>query len=81
MVKWFMDPALSQVWLRFHPWPENFHMLWVWPKKKKIIIKSNKNCSNGVPMVAQWLTNPIRNHEVAGSIPGLAQWVEDLALP
>ena len=28
----------------------------------------------------QWLTNPIRNHKVAGSIPGLAQWVEDLAL-
>ena len=25
----------------------------------------------GVPVVAQWLTNPTRNHEVAGSIPGL----------
>ena len=34
----------------------------------------------GVPVVAQWLRNPTRNHEVVGSIPGLAQWVEDLAL-
>ena len=26
-------------------------------------------------------TNPMRNHEVAGSLPGLAQRVKDLALP
>ena len=35
----------------------------------------------GVPIVAQWLTNPTKNREVAGSIPGLVQWLRDPALP
>ena len=27
--------------------------------------------------MVQWLTNPTRNHEAAGSVPALAQWVND----
>ena len=46
-------------------------------RKKKNSFKKK----NGVPVVAQWLTNPTRNHEVAGLVPALAQWVTDLALP
>ena len=34
-----------------------------------------KNLTSAVPVVVQWLTNQTRNHKVAGSIPGLAQWV------
>ena len=37
--------------------------------------------SPGVPVVAQWLTNPTNIHKNADSIPGLTQGVKDLALP
>ena len=40
---------------------------------------SDQVLQGGVPIVVQWLTNPTRNHEVLGLIPGLAQRVKDLA--
>ena len=48
--------------LQHSPWEDISH------------VKSpTKNTRGGVPVVAQWLTNPTRNHEVVGSVPGLAQ--------
>ena len=46
------------------------------------LIRKNflNSLSYGVPIVAEWLTNPTGNHEVAGLIPGFAQWVKDPAL-
>ena len=34
----------------------------------------------GVPIMAQWLMNPTRNHQVAGLIPRLTQRVKDPAV-
>ena len=45
-------------------------------KQLQIFWRNVKKATFGVPVVAQWLTNPPRNHEVVGSIPGLAQWVK-----
>ena len=36
------------------------------------LIFTIKTKKPGVPVVAQWLANPTRNQEVAGSVPGLS---------
>jgi len=58
------------------------------PKFNKDITETKKLHTNvphehtgrGIPSVAQQVTNPTSIREDAGWIPGLAQWVEDLAL-
>ena len=50
-------------------------------KWEKLRRTQKKNGITGVPVVAQWLTDPTKNHEVVGLIPGLAQWIKDRVLP
>ena len=46
-----------------------------------VLDHESEDLGTGVPIVAQWLTNPTSIHEDTGSIPGLAQWVRDMVLP
>ena len=77
VTQWVNNPALLLqqlgllLWLEFDLWPGNFHMPRVQPKKPTKTL--------GVSVMAQQLTNPTSIHEVLGLIPGLAQWVKDLA--
>ena len=49
-------------------------------QKQLMLLNFNLKKNPRIPIVAHWLTNLTRNHEVAGSTPGLVQWVKDLVL-
>ena len=72
------DLALLWLWCRPAAIAPIRPLAWEPPYATGEALKRQKT---GVPVVAQWLTNPTRNHEVAGSVPALAQWVDDPALP
>ena len=81
-----LDPALLQLWCRPAAVALIQPLAWEPPYTTGAAQENGKNTQKkdtfiGVPVVAQWLTNLTRNHELSGLIPGLAQWVKDPELP
>ena len=76
-----LDLALLWLWRRPAAVALIRPLAWESPYAAGATLKRTKKTKRGVPVVAQWLTNPTRNHEVPGSVPVLAQWVNDPALP
>ena len=68
------DPTLLWLWRRPAAAALIRPLAWESPHAGGVALeKTKKQAKAGVPVVAQWLTNLTRNHEVVGSIPGLAQ--------
>ena len=72
-------PTLLWLWCRPVATAPVGPLAWEPPYATGAALKSQKK--KGVPVVVQWLMNLTRNHEVVGSIPALAQWLNDPALP
>ena len=76
------DPTLLWLWHKLVATAPNGPLAWEPPCDAGAAQeKAKKKKKKGVPVMALWLTNPTRKHEVSGSIPGLARWVNDPVLP
>ena len=61
--------------MKVRGWKKIFHANGNQKKAGVAILISDKidfKMKNGIPVVAQWLTNLTRNHEIVGLVPGLA---------
>ena len=78
------DPVLLWLWCRLAATAPIRSLAWKPPyaigAAQEMAKRQKKVSGPGVPIMAQWLTNPTRNHEVAGLIHAHAHWVNDLAL-
>ena len=64
-----LSPSQHEWFSNCGPWTSSISITW----------EPVRNAHSGIPIVDQWIKN--LTGEDVGSIPGLTQWVKDLALP